>query len=84
MVGLAVVVLCVGIALCKHLMSGEMDGARRGIVGWLTKHLPLQSVKIMVVVWQIVTQASDDRIPILDPTLASRIDIKRASFRHGF
>lgn len=84
MVVAAVFVLFGGVALYMHLMSGEMDGARRGIVAWLTKRLPLQSIKILVVVWQIVTQASDDRIPIVDPTLASRIDIKRASFRHGF
>lgn len=57
MVVATVFVLFVGVALCMHLMSGEND--RRGIVGWLAKRLPLQSIKIVVVVWQIVTQVSD-------------------------
>ena len=61
MVVVAILILCVGIALCKHLVSGEMDGAHDGIIGRFTKHLPLQSIKIVVVVWQIVTQVWNDR-----------------------
>lgn len=61
MVAVAILILCVGMALCKHLVSGERDGAHEGIIGRFIKHLPLQSIKIVVVVWQIVTQASTHR-----------------------
>lgn len=59
MVVVAVFSLCAIIALSMHLVSGEMDGARQGIVHCVTKRLPLQSIKIVVVVWQILTQVSD-------------------------
>lgn len=46
------------IILYMYLQSGEMDGARDGIIQRVTKRLPLQSLKIIVVVWQILTQVS--------------------------
>lgn len=49
------------IALFVHLVSGEKDGARQGLVDLVTKRLPLQSIKIIVVVWQILTQVKDIR-----------------------
>ncbi|CAN0102348.1 unnamed protein product, partial [Ectocarpus fasciculatus] len=52
----AVFVLGAAIALCMHLVSGEMEGARRGVVHRVIDRLPLQSIKIVVVVWQILTQ----------------------------
>lgn len=52
----AVSVLGAAIALYRHLVSGEMDGARRGIIHRFIKRLPLQAIKIVVVVWQILTQ----------------------------
>ncbi|CAN0412480.1 unnamed protein product, partial [Pylaiella littoralis] len=58
MVAVAILILCVVIALCKHLVSGERDVDHEGIIGRFTKHLPLQSIKIVLVVWQIVTQFS--------------------------
>lgn len=51
-----VFVLGAAIALSMHLVSGEMEGARRGVVYRLIKRLPFQSIKIVVVVWQILTQ----------------------------
>lgn len=49
-------VLGAPIALYVHLVSGEKDGARQGVIHWLAKCLPLQSIKIVVVVWQTLIQ----------------------------
>ena len=51
--------LCTIIALVMHLVSGEKDGARKGMIHRVAKRLPLQSIKIIVVVWQILTQVRD-------------------------
>lgn len=56
MVAAVFLVLCVGIALCMHLAAKETGTDRQGITRWLTKRLPLESIKVVVVVWQIVTQ----------------------------
>lgn len=56
MVVVGVVALGIAIALGMHLMSGEMGGARRGVVHRVIERLPFQSIKIIVVVWQILTQ----------------------------
>lgn len=62
--GIAILVLVAvfglgaAIALYMHLVSEEMDGTRRGIIHRFTTRLPLQSIKIVVVVWQILTQVS--------------------------
>lgn len=55
----AVLSLCAFIALFMHLVSGEKDDTRQGIIHRVTKRLPLQSIKIVVVVWQILTQVRD-------------------------
>ncbi|CAM9304988.1 unnamed protein product [Ectocarpus sp. 6 AP-2014] len=39
-----------------NLLSGDMDGTRRGVIHRFTERLPLPSFKIVVVAWQIVTQ----------------------------
>lgn len=39
----------------KYLMSVGM-GARRGIIARIIRRVPLQSVKIIIVAWQILTQ----------------------------
>lgn len=56
LVVVGVFVLGAVFALFMHLVWGEMEGARRGIIHRFTKRLPLQSIKIVVVVWQILTQ----------------------------
>lgn len=57
LVVVGVFVLGAAITLYMHLVSAEeMDDARRGIIHRFTKRLPLQSIKIVVVVWQILTQ----------------------------
>lgn len=48
------VALCVGVIW--HLVSRETDYARQGMVACVKKHLPLQALKIVIVVWQILTQ----------------------------
>ena len=56
MVVVGVLVLGAAIVLCTHLVSAETEGARRGVFHRVVFRLPLQSIKIVVVVWQIVTQ----------------------------
>ncbi|CAM9458195.1 unnamed protein product [Ectocarpus sp. 8 AP-2014] len=56
MIVAAVFVLGGVIVLCMYLVSGGLDGAGKGIIHRLTQRLPLQSIKIVVVVWQILTQ----------------------------
>jgi len=56
---MAIVVLVAMVAmllLFKYLVSGEMDVKKQGIVHKTLKRLPLQSIKILIVVWQILTQ----------------------------
>lgn len=52
----AVFFMGAGIALCKYLVSGEMVDARQGIIHSVAKRLPREFIKIIVVVWQILTQ----------------------------
>ena len=54
---LAVVVLAVAAAVVSYLMSGEAGVSReRGAIECVTQYIPLQSVKIVIVAWQILTQ----------------------------
>ena len=56
MVVVGVFVLAAAVAFCVYLVSGEVEGALRRIVHRVIKRLPFQSIKIVVVVWQILTQ----------------------------
>ena len=51
MVSIVAVVL-----LFKYLVSGEIDVKKQSLVHKALKRLPLQSIKILIVVWQILTQ----------------------------
>ncbi|CBN75178.1 polymorphic Outer membrane protein G/I family [Ectocarpus siliculosus] len=53
---LAVVGLVALVAVVSYVTSGEEDGKGRGIVERVGRYIPLQSVKIVVVAWQIMTQ----------------------------
>ncbi|CAM9191106.1 unnamed protein product [Ectocarpus sp. 13 AM-2016] len=53
---LAVVALCVAIAVGSYAMSGKVGDVRSGVVARLGRYVPLQSVKIVIVAWQILTQ----------------------------
>lgn len=53
---LAVVGLGLLVAVVSYVTSGERNGKGRGIVERVGRYIPLQSVKIIVVAWQIMTQ----------------------------
>lgn len=55
LVVVALFFLGAAVTLYMYLVSGE-TGAYRGIIRRFTEGLPLQSFKIIVVVWQILTQ----------------------------
>ena len=38
------------------VIEGEQGGMRRGLIERVMRYIPLQSLKIVVVVWQILTQ----------------------------
>lgn len=44
------------IALLSYMLSGKRRETDRGIVAHVTWFIPLHSVKIVIVVWQILTQ----------------------------
>ena len=44
------------VAVISYLMSGDMEGRRRGLVHRIARRVPLQTIKIIVVSWQILTQ----------------------------
>lgn len=48
----------VGLVLVWYMVSIEKEGTRGGVIDRVQALLPLQSCKIVIVVWQIVTQAS--------------------------
>lgn len=51
-------VILVALAFVWQMVSIAKKDTTRGIVASLGRVLPLQSIKIIVVVWQIVTQVS--------------------------
>ena len=52
----AAVFVSVVVAIVWHLMSSETRGTNRGIVNYVTRRVPIQAVKIIIVAWQILTQ----------------------------
>ena len=55
---LAVAVLVVAVAVVLYVMSGQVEAGRQGMVERLGRFIPLHSVKIVIVAWQILTQVS--------------------------
>lgn len=55
---LAVAALAVAAAVVVYVMSGKVRRGRRGTLEHLGRFVPLHSVKIVIVAWQIVTQVS--------------------------
>lgn len=47
------------VAVVSYVMSGEGGGRGQGLVERVAKYIPLQSVKIVIVSWQILTQVRD-------------------------
>lgn len=50
--------LVFGIAVVVYLLSADMKGPGQGMLDRLQRLVPFQSFKIIIVVWQIVTQVS--------------------------
>ena len=56
---LVVAVVIAAVSMISYVMSGEAGlGAGQGVIDCLTRYIPLQSVKIVIVAWQILTQVS--------------------------
>eukprot|EP00904_Undaria_pinnatifida_P004259 jgi/Undpi1/13834/HiC_scaffold_9.g03485.m1 len=54
---LVVAVVITAVSMISYVMSGEAGlGAGQGVIDCLTRYIPLQSVKIVIVAWQILTQ----------------------------
>eukprot|EP00903_Cladosiphon_okamuranus_P018661 g17175.t2 len=53
---LAVVVLLVAVAVAVYVMSGNTGVGSKGMIERLGRYIPLQSMKVIIVVWQILTQ----------------------------
>ena len=64
-------VLIVTAAVFSYLVSGKTGGMRRGVIERLGRYIPLQSVKILVVAWQILTQVSS--VVVIGDTAVSRV-----------
>ena len=48
----------VGVIVALHLLSEKKEGAGRGIVDRIIRIIPLHTLKIVVVGWQILTQVN--------------------------
>lgn len=55
---LAVLAVLAGIVLFSYLVSGGMEEGAQGYVHRLVKFIPLQTVKIVIVAWQVLTQVN--------------------------
>eukprot|EP00752_Nemacystus_decipiens_P002289 g2167.t1 len=73
-----VVIVFVAVAVASYVMSGERPGKRRRIVERLARLIPLQSVKIVIVSWQILTQftsVADVTYPHVYQVLLDGLDV---------
>lgn len=48
--------LVMAVAVISYLMSGHGPNDKPGLIQRLARYIPLQSVKIIIVAWQILTQ----------------------------
>lgn len=53
---LAAIALLAMVFLVSYLVSGKLEGTRRGVVNRIRHYIPFQSIKIVIVSWQILTQ----------------------------
>eukprot|EP00752_Nemacystus_decipiens_P012585 g11145.t1 len=62
-----IVAVAGGLAVAVYVMSGEVGRTRRGrLFGRLFRNIPLQSVKIVIVAWQILTQRFLDALDVFN------------------
>lgn len=64
----AVIVALLGLALIWYLILAENGLKGRGLVRRIMRNMPVQSIKIMIVVWQIITQVTSVDFTKLDLT----------------
>lgn len=55
-VAVSVIVLFAAVVIVTYLVSGELEDDGTGFLDRARRYLPLKSIKIVVVVWQIITQ----------------------------
>lgn len=55
---LVVLALVVAAGVIVYVMSDKVRGGKRGMIERVGRYIPLQSVKIVIVAWQILTQVS--------------------------
>lgn len=61
MVVLAFLSILAVVAFLYYLVSTEMEGDEQGLLAGLMKRIPLQSFKIIIVTWQILTQVRSEK-----------------------
>ena len=62
LVAFGVVAFVVCVAILNYMLSGQERSADRGIMARISRFIPFQSLKIIVVVWQILTQV--EKVPV--------------------
>ena len=60
-------------AIIRYLMSSEIQGGGRGIVDRMTRHVPVQAMKIIIVAWQILTQVTHVKAHFPDTNIQTRV-----------
>ena len=60
---LVVLATAIGLATVSYLVSAEGIGGGRGIMEAIMRRVPTESVKIIIVVWQILTQVREAATP---------------------
>lgn len=71
----ALTVLLAAAVIATHTTSDQLEGGGRGRIERLTRYIPLQSIKIVIVAWQIVTQVR--AVVVRPPTYQHRCLILR-------
>lgn len=59
---IAVAALFVAVAVVSYVTSGERGAKGQGMVERVVRYIPLQSLKIVIVAWQILTQVRTIRL----------------------
>ena len=57
----------------RYLMSAEIQGEGKGVVDRMTRRVPVQAMKIVIVAWQILTQVTQVQAHFPSSTLQLRI-----------
>lgn len=54
--------LVTAVAVISYLMSGQGSNEKPGLIQRMARYIPLQSVKIIIVAWQILTQVRSNTL----------------------